>query len=219
MNPEAAWDAEYAAGRYVDEAPVAFVRDIIECCPRGARALYVGCGNGRNFVPLLEAGLDLVGLDISRAAIDALQVRVPGAELIHGDLSALPADDSFDAVVGIQVFQHGTRATAHHHIARAQSRVRSGGLFCIRVNAVGTDVWPEHEVVEMGADGGFTVRYSAGAKRGLDVHFFAADELAALFADWRPVVELRLDSTRREPPLRGQWSQWEAIWRRVPPGR
>ena len=31
--------------------------------------LYIGCGNGRNYVPLVEAGLDLVGLDVSATAI------------------------------------------------------------------------------------------------------------------------------------------------------
>ncbi|HEV2591786.1 MAG TPA: class I SAM-dependent methyltransferase [Gaiellaceae bacterium] len=213
MSVEASWDAEYSSGRYLGEPPVGFVRDVIDASPRGARTLYVGCGNGRNFVPLLEAGLDVVGLDISRAAIDALKARVPDAQLVHGDLRA--AQGEFDAVVGIQVFQHGTRAEAHAHIAAAQQRVRPGGLFCIRVNAVGTDVWPEHDVVE--DDEGLTVRYRAGAKAGLDVHFFAEQELERLFADWEPLLPLRLDVTPRTAPAPGQWSQWEAIWRQLSP--
>ena len=41
---------------------------------RGLRhGLYVGCGNGRNLLPLLDAGLDLTGLDISRQAIAQLR--------------------------------------------------------------------------------------------------------------------------------------------------
>jgi len=64
----AAWDAEYAAGRYAGDPPVAFVRDIVDAArERGLRrGLYVGCGNGRNLLPLLDAGLDLTGLDIPR---------------------------------------------------------------------------------------------------------------------------------------------------------
>jgi hypothetical protein len=99
-------------------------------------------------------------------------------------------------------------------VADAQARVRAGGVFCIRVNAVGTDVWPGHEVVETAEDGGFTVRYAEGPKRGLDVHFFAASELDDLFAGWEPVLPLRISETRRDPPAPGHWSQWEAIWRR-----
>jgi 2-polyprenyl-3-methyl-5-hydroxy-6-metoxy-1,4-benzoquinol methylase len=126
----AAWDAEYAAGRYAGEPPVAFVRDIVAAArERGLRhGLYVGCGNGRNLLPLLDAGLDLTGLDISPQAIAQLQARRPdrASRLITGDLAALPRMARFDLVVGIQVFQHGTRAQAHQHLAAAATRVRPG---------------------------------------------------------------------------------------------
>ena len=65
------WDAEYAAGRYSRDAPVGFIRDVLAAArQRGLRrGLYVGCGNGRNLVPMVDAGLDLTGLDISAEAI------------------------------------------------------------------------------------------------------------------------------------------------------
>ena len=63
------WDAEYRAGRYLDEEPVELVHDILSCASRidlpDARGLYIGCGNGRNYLPLVAGGLDLIGLDIS----------------------------------------------------------------------------------------------------------------------------------------------------------
>lgn len=57
------------------------------------RGLCVGCGNGRNYLPLVDGGLDLTGLDISAAAITQLTARAPDRRdrLVHGDLSALPA--------------------------------------------------------------------------------------------------------------------------------
>lgn len=72
-------DAEYRAGRYVTEPPVAFTSDIIEAAERAglSTGLYVGCGNGGNYIPLGEAGLDLKGLDISGAAIEQLAERLP----------------------------------------------------------------------------------------------------------------------------------------------
>jgi hypothetical protein len=77
----------------------------------------------------------------------------------------------------------GTPSTArvHAHIRAAQARVAGGGLFCLRVNATGTDIWPEHGVTERHLDGGLTVRYLAGPKRHLLIHFFSAAELGALF--------------------------------------
>jgi hypothetical protein len=71
----AAWDAEYAAGRYVGEPPVAFARDILAAARQAG--LYIGCGNGRNYLPLVVGGLDLTGLDISATAIAQLSARAP----------------------------------------------------------------------------------------------------------------------------------------------
>lgn len=215
----ASWDAEYAVGRYQGAPPVPFTRDIIAAAAeRGlTRGLYIGCGNGRNLLPMLAAGLDLTGLDVSAGAISQLRRRRPdlAGRLVTGDLGALPPDQRYDLVIGIQVFQHGTRAAAHRQLAAAAARVAPGGLLCVRVNAAGTDVEHRHERTEESPDGSFTVRYLSGPKAGLDIHFFAAAELAALTADgFTVVLPPRLDRTWRLPPAAGQWSQWEAIWRR-----
>ena len=95
MNPEAAsWDKEYAGGRYRDEPRVAFVADILAAARRAGvtSGLYIGCGNGRNYAPLVRGGLDLTGLDVSAVALRKLSARMPGrrGSLVHGDLSALP---------------------------------------------------------------------------------------------------------------------------------
>jgi hypothetical protein len=180
---ERAWDREYRRGRYRDQAPVPFVQDIIAAAGSmkqgSGLGLYVGCGNGRNYVPLVEAGLDLVGLDVSGEAIAQLRERLPerADRLVHADLRSLPLEPTFRIVIGIQVFQHGDRQEAHEHLARAQELLLPGGLFCLRVNAVGTNIWPEHEVVETFPDRGSTIRYLAGPKAGLLVHFFSLEEL------------------------------------------
>jgi SAM-dependent methyltransferase len=215
----AAWDAEYASGSYQGAPPVPFTRDIVAAAAgRGlTRGLYIGCGNGRNLLPMLAAGLDLTGLDISAQAIGQLRLRRPdlAGRLITGDLAALPPDVRYELVIGIQVFQHGTRAQAHRHLAGAAARVAPGGLLCVRVNACGTDIGHEHERFEEQPDGSYTVRYLAGPKAGLAIHFFTAAELAGLAGDgFAQVLPFRLDSTPRTPPSAGQWSQWEVIWQR-----
>jgi len=220
MSTEAAasWDAEYASGRYRHEPPVSFTRDIISAA-RSAnlrRGLYIGCGNGRNLVPLSGAGLDLTGLDISSRAIAQLRERTPGAAgLIVGGIDALRPSAEFDLVIGIQVFQHGNRAQAHAHLTGAAAHVAPGGLFCLRVNATGTDIRYRHERTEEAGDGGFTIRYLDGPKTGLEIHFFTAAELTGLMGeDFSPVMPLRFDSTPHVRPAKSQWSQWEAIWQR-----
>lgn len=214
----ACWDAEYASGRYRDEPPAGFALGVIEAArsARLSRGLYIGCGNGRNFVPMTEAGLDLVGLDISVTAITQLRQRGPGAaRLVVGDLGAIRPTARFELVIGIQVFQHGRRGQAHRHLAAAAAHVAPGGLLCVRVNAAATDIRHDHERTETAGDGGFTVRYLSGPKAGLDVHFFTAGELEGCVGDgFSPVLPLRLDRTPHHPPALGHWSQWEGIWQR-----
>jgi SAM-dependent methyltransferase len=216
------WDAEYAAGRYFGEDPVDFVADIVTASRDASvhRGLYIGCGNGRNYVPLTEAGLDLTGLDISATAISQLADRLPSRRdrLVTGDLSALPPGQRFPLVVAIQVMQHGTRAQVHRLLAEALARVVPGGLFAIRVNAVGTDVHPRHEVTERDySEGSFSVRYLEGSKTGLTIHYWAARELdsALTAAGFGPVLALRPQATWRAQREQGQWLQWEGIYRKA----
>jgi SAM-dependent methyltransferase len=69
------------------------VADILAAGHRLHGGVYVGCGNGRNLLPTLDAGLDLIGLDISAEAIGQLGQRRPDRadKPIVGDLAALPA--------------------------------------------------------------------------------------------------------------------------------
>jgi trans-aconitate methyltransferase len=218
----AAWDAEYLAGRYATEPPLPFVDDIVAAARERGRhhGVYVGCGNGRNYARLVEAGLDLIGLDVSVAAIQQLADRLPDrrARLIVGDVAAVRPGTNLPIVVGIQVFQHGRAAQASAHIQAARALVVPGGLLCVRVNADATDVFHDHRVAEQAADGSYTVQYLDGPKKGLFIHFFSRRSLTDLFADgFTPVMPMRLSVTRRNAPETGQWSQWEGIWSRTQP--
>jgi SAM-dependent methyltransferase len=184
---------------------------------RVGRGLYVGCGNGRNYLPLVDAGLDLVGLDVSPEAIEQIAARRPAlaARLVCADFRDFGDPDAFAYVVALQVFQHGGDADAAGYFARVARLLRPGGLFFLRVNSASTEVWHRHTVVERHPLGGFTVRYDDGPKQDLPVHFYSrAELLARTLADFALVAEPREDVIRREPPKRGSWAQWEAIWAR-----
>ena len=114
--------------------------------------------------------------------------------------------------------QHGSRAQAHALLAGSLERVTPGGLYAIRVNAAGTDVYHAHRVTERAADGSYSICYAEGPKAGLTVHFWAARELdmAMTTAGFAPVLPLRPQATWRQPRDRGLWLQWEGIYRRMP---
>ena len=81
------WDDEYRHGRYELDPPLPFVQEILTTLQAHGEiwhevGLYVGCGNGRNYLPLIDAGANLHGLDISEKAIQGLAERRPANELL-----------------------------------------------------------------------------------------------------------------------------------------
>ena len=215
------WDNEYRGGRYAGEPPVPFVDRILatlEGSPlRSSTGLYVGCGNGRNYLPLADAGLRLYGLDLSAEALLQLAARNPALSerLICADFRRWDSRRRFGYVIAIQVFQHGVATDVAECFAKVSSVLAPGGLFFLRVNSASTQIYNPHTVIERNDLGGVTVRYVAGPKQGLPVHFFTRDELLELTADAFDVVDApREEITRRSPPETGCWVQWEGIWRR-----
>ena len=216
------WDAEYRGGRYVDEPPLPFVDTILAALARQPAlhdgvGLYVGCGNGRNYLPLVDAGLTLWGLDVSAEALRQLAARRPdqAGRLRHADFLAWEPERPLAYVIAIQVFQHGRQRDAEAYFARSHALLEAGGLLFLRVNSAATEVYHAHDVVERNADGGFTVEYREGPKRGLPVHFYTRAELAALTRGaFRCVAEPREEIIRRAPPKHGAWAQWEAVYQR-----
>jgi SAM-dependent methyltransferase len=218
----ARWDEEYRRGRYLAEPPVAFVATILDALAarpalRAREGLYVGCGNGRNFLPLVDAGLWLHGLDVSAAALEQLAGRRPdqAARLHHADFLDFTPPAPVAYVIAIQVLQHGRRADAERAFARVAALLAPGGLFFVRVNSASTEVYHRHTVIERDLDG-FTVEYEDGPKQGLAVHFYGRRELDALTVPaFRGVGTPSEDVVRRAPPQRGSWAQWEAVYERV----
>ena len=217
------WDAEYRAGRYVAEPPLPFVDRILSTLRADPAALagvglYVGCGNGRNYLPLVDAGLDLHGIDVSREALDQLVARRPALapRLACGDFLGLASASPFDYLVAIQVFQHGAQADAAAYFDKTAAVLRAGAPFFLRVNSASTEMYLRHTVVDRNDAGGFTIRYDEGPKRGLCVHFYARAELLELARGrFRLVAEPREDVTARTPPQTGSWSQWEVVWQKL----
>jgi SAM-dependent methyltransferase len=221
------WDDEYRRGRYRNEPPIPFVETILATLGERPQlmnrpGLYVGCGSGRNYLSLVERGVDLYGIDLSPEAIRQLieRRRAAASRLLCGDFRSFVfgGGPQFHTCVAIQVFQHGTEADAMRYFQRVADLLHPGGLFFLRVNSAATEVYHRHTVVERSALGGFTVRYEEGPKAGLCVHFYSRDELLEQTAGrFEALLDPREVVTHRASPQSGSWAQWEAIWRRRDP--
>ena len=217
------WDDEYRQGRYAGERPLPFVSQVVSILADHPSAavkpgLYVGCGNGRNLLPLVDAGLDLYGLDISAEAVKLLGDQRPtiAPRLTCGDFRAYHADQPFGYIVAIQVFQHGTFSDAETYFRKTTDLLMSGGLLFVRVNSIATQIYQAHTVIESTPLGGTTIRYEEGPKRGLLIHFYSLDELTALsHTTLRPIIAPQERLIKRAAPKTGHWAQWEAIWQKA----
>lgn len=213
------WNEEYQKGKYDGEGPIPFVDTIVNTVDqenlREGIGLYVGCGNGRNYVPMLEKGLDVVGLDVSLNGLRQIKERYATSKLVESGYLDYHPEKPFDYVISIQVFQHGNLEAAKKYFSKTSELLAPGGLFFLRVNSINTDIFFEHSEDRETNEGGLTVTYNDGPKDSLDVHFFSEQELDRLTQDdFDVVTPLKEVVIERTSPQKGQWTQWEGIYRR-----
>lgn len=101
---------------------------------RGARVLDAGCGRGYLTMLLAQVGLDFVGCDVSKDAIENAYGR-DGIAYVQSPLATLSLGERFAAVLCIDVLYHvvdddewqGTLTALHAH-------TQPGGHLCIIEN-------------------------------------------------------------------------------------
>jgi ubiquinone/menaquinone biosynthesis C-methylase UbiE len=118
-----------------------------------ARALDIGCGAGRNAVPLAALGWKVVGLDLSRPMLEAAAARaeregVPGRiALIMAPMDFLPlADSSADLIVAHGIWNLArSSGEMLRAIAEAARVARPGAalfVFTFSMNTLAPDATP-----------------------------------------------------------------------------
>lgn len=119
------------------------------------RVLDLGCGAGRNLFPLVDSGFEVIGFDNSRSGLDVIRSKIKKdsgkykktdsgryknkdysrckIQLKTGDVfSRLPFhDESFDAVMSIQVLNHSTEKKIIGAISEIERILKRGGLVFI----------------------------------------------------------------------------------------
>ncbi len=81
----------------------------------GGPVLELGCGTGRILIPTAEAGIEIVGIDISRRMLDACRRKLAGrpdsvrerVRLVEGDMREFDLDRKFALITTpFRAFQH-----------------------------------------------------------------------------------------------------------------
>ncbi len=138
------WDEIYSSTEkytfYDINAAHEFIPNVIDFFTQnGVRSvLDIGCGVGRNSLPLAENGLSVSAIDSSERAVKRLKEASVSLKL---DISASVADfrqlpyenGSFDAVLSIQVINHGFQKDVQMAISEVARVLKPGGVFFITV--------------------------------------------------------------------------------------
>jgi ubiquinone/menaquinone biosynthesis C-methylase UbiE len=96
-------------GEFANHATLDFYRRQI--LRYGEPALELACGSGRLLIPLIKAGLDVIGLDISREMLDLAREKAVGqnvqVSLIQADVCSFDLGNTFNTIlIATQSMQH-----------------------------------------------------------------------------------------------------------------
>ncbi len=197
--------------------PVTFVESILFHLSKhaNARGLHIGCDDGRNFFPLLDAGIDISGVDVSDSAVQQLRQSRPDLADKISCINVLEiSSEQYDFLVSIEAFQHGSWEVVEQYFEKCDELLKAGGLLFLRVNACNTELNRQHTVTQMSPSGSFTVRCLEGEESGQEIHFFSQQELGFLAEDFgfdilsppQEIQSVRGDGTTS--------SQWETVWQK-----
>jgi len=104
---------------------------------RVKRILYLGCGAGRNLIPLVRAGFEVQGIDLSSEGLKLIRDKLGRerlrAELRVGDVfRKLPyPPGNFDAVISVQVLNHNVEKKILGTIGEITRVLKPNGMIFI----------------------------------------------------------------------------------------
>jgi SAM-dependent methyltransferase len=98
--------------------------------PRGQCLLEIGCSTGYLTRHFLGRAEQIFGLDVNIAAVGLARARYPSIPVVCSDVEHLPfADDSFDAIVMLEVIEHtGSDVAA---VAEVRRVLKVGGVLVL----------------------------------------------------------------------------------------
>jgi SAM-dependent methyltransferase len=142
------YDAELAAVHDADFTGVArsaarvLLRRLADAGHNAGTIVDLGCGSGALAAILVEAGYEVVGVDLSRAMIDLARVNVPGARFVQGsvwdvDLPPAVAVAAIGEVVNYAADPRAGLSQLSELIDRVHRVLAPGGLFLFDIATPG----------------------------------------------------------------------------------
>ncbi|MFW5948787.1 MAG: class I SAM-dependent methyltransferase [Halolamina sp.] len=156
---------------------------------RPPRVLDVGCGPGADTAPMTDAGLDVVGLDLTPAFIQEAREQSPAARFVRGDMRALPLETaSFEGLWSSAAFLHLPRSAAVPTLREFHRALAADGALLLSVMASETR---DADAVEVPDGRRFTFWHESAVRDRLHEAGFAAVRALGGDADWHVLLAIR----------------------------
>ena len=169
-----------------------FVSDLLERCPPGGTVLDAGCGTGKYFAMVLDAGRRVVGADQSTGMLQRARARFPAVPLEKVGLQELAFDGEFDAVMCVDAMENIPPEDWPTVVANLRRALRPGGHLYLTVEEV-DDRELDRRQAEATARGLPVVR---GEESREGYHYYPSrDQVAA----WLDDAGLKVDAREYSP--------------------
>jgi 2-polyprenyl-3-methyl-5-hydroxy-6-metoxy-1,4-benzoquinol methylase len=97
----------FAENRYADSVEKAYLNDILQHLPAGAKVLDLGCGDGKPILKyFINHGINVLGVDASEQMIGLAKINFPSTRFLLKDMRELDLDEKFDAIIAWHSFFH-----------------------------------------------------------------------------------------------------------------
>lgn len=187
------WDWAHTIRDWPRGAALPIVQHVLEEVADRDRILYIGVGDGRNFLRLADSGLDICGCDASGVAVDRFLSDHPSLRdrLHHRKLAEMARDRSrFDVVIASRVLVRPDMDGSRADLSAIRSVLRPEGRLFAEWTAAGTDPWPGWGSATLDARGNLRLDYPSERVQKIYLSFLGCVELvesAGFTVDHGPV--------------------------------
>ena len=152
MNDAAYWNAYYKKNPPKND-PSDFAKSILAYVQQGKHLVDLGCGNGRDSLFFLENGVNVLGVDRSQIAIDALRnmtATLKNVEFLCDDFIANPLiyNRTYDYFYSRFTIHSITENEQLILLSNVYNYLVHGGLFFIEVRGIHDDIYGKGELVD-----------------------------------------------------------------------
>jgi SAM-dependent methyltransferase len=116
----------------------------------GGRALELGVGSGRVAIPLVERGVEVVGIDASEQMLELLRSKTDRVAIVRGEMADVGVEGEFDLVYVVfnTFFAMLTQDEQVRCFANVAARLRPGGAFAIQAFVPNTSTFERGQRVQ-----------------------------------------------------------------------